>query len=346
MEKQKEIRGLAKLGRRLISTKKKARLKPKFNSAGYHNIPYRGFGQGFIITCILSVAWYIYLLLYSGLLNMGIPFVIASFFVLIVIFEIILLFAGWILLLIYIEVKSYSRVQSIENNLPLFLREFATNLKAGREFVDALEDSLTPQLGVLNDDISAIIVSIRSGVMVEKVLKEYSRRYDSYAINETFEIILDAYSGGGGLAEIIDRIAENLEVIHFLKKSAIASVSNYIIFTSIVSLFIAPILFALSYNLLWLIRSLLDRVILTGSTPGFLDIATRLDISFSDFRLFSRVGIGVISGSAASIIGIIRRGSIRGAPVLILFFVILALVMYEVSFVVLRHFFQVLFKIA
>jgi len=204
---------------------------------------------------------------------------------------------------------------------------------------------MTPQLGPLNDDIQRIVVDIRSGMMIEKVLKDYTRRYDSYAINETFEIILEAYKGGGGLSEIIDRIAENLEVIHYLKKNAIASVSNYIIFTTLVSLIIAPLLFALSYNLLWLIKTLLDRLILSGATQSILRFAGQLDISFSDFQIFSRVGIGIISGSAASIIGLIRRGSLRGAPVLILIFIILALVSYEISFALLRYMFQILYSV-
>jgi len=344
-DNKKKGTGLAKLGRLLVPSKKRAITRDRFIKAGFSEIPYKHLGAGFCAVIIFTLLWYLYVFVASNLLQYAIPFIIATFFLLIGIFGFILFFAAKIILWLYLEVKGYTRVQEIERNLPLFLRELATNLKAGREFVDGLEDSLTPQLGVLNDDIARIIVNIKSGKMVTKVLKDYAERYDSYAINETFEIILEAYEGGGGLSEIIDRIAENLEVIHYLKKNAIASVANYIIFTTIVALIIAPILFALSFNLLWLIKSLLDRLLVAGSTPGFLDIASKLDISFTDFKLFSRAGIAVISGSAASIIGIIRRGSLRGAPVIILLFILIALVAYEIAFWVLEWFFKVLFNL-
>jgi len=339
-------KGFTKLGKQLTTSKNRADIRHRFIKAGYEDIPYMNIGAGFVLTICLTLFWYFYMLFNSGLMEYGVLFVIATFFLLVSIFEIVLLIASYILVRLYLEVTTYTRVQEIEMNLPLFLREFATNLKAGREFLDALEDSFTPQLGVLNDDIQRIVVDIRSGVITEKVLKEYSERYDSYAINETFEIILDAYQGGGGLAEIIDRIAENLEVIHYLKKNAIASVANYVIFTTIVSLLIAPLLFALSYNLLWLIKTLMNRIIVTGTAPAFMNIATKLDISFTDFKLFSRIGIAVISGSSASIIGIIRKGSLKGAPVLILLFVLISLVTYEIAFILLQKLFMVLFALS
>lgn len=341
---------MEKLGKLLFSiffnVQRKKKIKAGFIKSGYTGIPYSAFGKWFVISWILTFIWYIYLLFSSSLTDYGYIFIILTFALIVTFFELILLFCSYVGLRIYLEMAAYARTTSIEQNLPLFLREFATNLKSGREFVDALEDSMSPQLGALNEDIQRIVVDIRSGIMTEKVLKEYADRYESYAINETFEIILDAYTGGGGMAEIIDKIAENLEVIHYLQKSAIASVANYIVFTTIVSLIIAPILFALSYNLLWLIKTLLNRLVVTGSSPSYLNLTQRLDISWSHFRIFSRIGISIISGSAAAIIGIIRKGSLKGSPVLIIIFILLSLIAYEVAYVVLKWLFAILFQLS
>jgi len=343
---KKKTFDLYQLGRRLVPHKRRVKLKQRFIQAGYKQTNYKSIAKIFILTLVLTLMWYIFLFI-SANINLYEPwFIIVSFIIFCILCEILLIFSAWIILNVYLDVKSYSRVQNIEQNLPLFLREFSTNLRAGREFVDALEDSMTPQLGALNDDIQSIVIDIRSGKMTEMILKNYANRYDSYAINETFEIILEAYQGGGGLADIIERIAENLEVIHYLKKNAIASVSNYIIFTTLVSLIIAPLLFALSYNLLWLIKTLLDRLIVSGATPSVLRYAGQLDISFTDFKIFSRVGVGIISGSAASIIGIIRKGSLRGSPVIILIFILLALLSYEIAFALLKYLFQVLYSLS
>jgi len=336
---------LTELGRIIVSSGNRSALRTRFIKAGYEDIPYRGIAKGLIASLVVTVLWYIYIVIATSIISYGIFFFLASMLLLLTIFEIVLVFAAWILMLMYLDVKAFSRTQDIELNLPLFLREFATNLKAGREFVDAMEDSLSPHLGQLNDDMQKLVIDIRSGIMTETVLKNYSKRYDSYAINETFEIILEAYKGGGGLAEIIDRIAENLEVIHYLKKNAIASVSNYIIFTTIVSLLIAPLLFALSFNLLQLISTLMNKIVVQGNVPGFLGAIQGMNINWDDFKNFSRLGVVIISGSAAAIIGIIRKGSLRGAAFIIPMYAAISFVMYEIFRWALGILFELLYSV-
>lgn len=334
---------LVGFGKRFFSSKMRVKLRKLFLQAGYNDIPFSAVSVIFMVSLVMSVLWYVYIVVASGMNNLGWVFIAATCLMFIAIFEIVLILALFAMLRFYLAVKIFNRVQSIEQNLPLFLREFSTNLKAGREFVDALEDSLTPELGALNGDISGMVVRIKSGKMIEHVIKEYTQRYDSYAINESFEIILDAYTGGGGLSDIIDKIASNLDVIHYLKKNAVASVSNYIIFMTIVSLAIAPLLFALSYNLLWLVETLIKRVFATGSSSYVSSFIHPLDISFSDFRTFSMIGVTIISGSAACIIGIIRKGSLRGAAVLVVFYAIISLIVYIISLALLDAFFKILF---
>jgi hypothetical protein len=333
-----------RIGRFLFSNRYRVKVREMFLKAGYNEIPYAILGKLFIATFVVSLFWCVYFIWATKLMTeYGVLFAMAVFVLAFVVMEAVIFFVGTLIMWLYLEITTFNRTQVIEANLPLFLREFSTNLKAGREFVDALEDSLTPELGPLNDDISMLVVQIRSGKMVPKVLKEYSMRYDSFIINETFEIILDSYQGGGGLSEIIDRIADNLEVIQYLKRNAIASVSNYVIFTSIVSLFIAPLLFALSFNLLSLIQQLLGRVVASGTGANLPFNLTALDISFGDFSLFSRFAVAIISGSAATIIGLIRTGKLKGAAVMIVLFVLISLIVYEVSLALLTHVFAALY---
>ncbi len=321
------------------------RMRERCVRAGYADIPYTAIGRSIFLTFVISLAVYFLIIYRTGLLSYDWVFVAVTSLVFYAVIEGITLLVFLVGLQLFLSVKAYERTQRIEDSLPLFLREFSTNLKAGREFVDALEDSLNPQLGPLYEDMRAVSTRIRSGIMTEMVLKQYSERYDSYAINETFEIILDAYRGGGSTAEIIERIAENLEVIHYLKRNAVASVSNYIIFTSIVALIVAPFLFALSYNLLWLIKNLLDRLVLTNAGPTYMSLNRSLDINFGDFTLFAKTGLGIIAGSAASIIAIIRKGSIKSAPGTIIIFVAVAVVVYIIANTLLSNLFMALFSL-
>ena len=330
------------VGHFFLISKKKEYLRKKIRQAGYQNIPYPQIGGLFIFSLLATLAIYGYFLLTIGIRYDIVGIVILTPFVLIIT-ELVVLFLMYYLLKIYLEIKIFNRIQNIEQNLPLFLRSFSTNLKAGREFVDALEDSVSSDIGVLNDDLSQLIIEIRSGEMTEKVLQEYIERYDFYAVKETFEIILDAYKGGGGLSDIIERIADNLQIIQYLKKSAVASVANYIMFMTMIALFIAPILFALSYNLLDLIDKLFRRVLAGGTSPFLPAFIGPLDIDFRDFEVFSRWAIGIIAGSAGAIIGIIKKGNLKGSAMKILTFVVISILVYQFSLIIIIEMFKALF---
>lgn len=338
------MKTLKQIGEFVFHSKKKKVIKKLLTQAGYSEIPYGQLATLFFVTIAMAIISLIIFIFKSGITSLHIALIIPLSLLLLVGFETIIVILAYFILKIYITTRIFGRMQNIEKHLPLFLREFSTNLKAGREFVDALEDSLTSELGVLNDDVAHMIIEIRAGKLTEEVVKEYSLRYDSYAINETFGIVLDSYAEGGGLAEILDRVAYNLETINFLKKSAVASVYNYIIFMSIVSLLITPILFALSYNVLVLIQSLLTRVARSGSTylPSFI---SPLEINFSHFTTFSWICVGVISGSAAAIIALIKKGTLRGSVVLILTYMLIAIGIYQLFFYILQHLFTILFSI-
>lgn len=311
--------------------------------AGYTAPPLRGFGWLTIVLTALALVWsFITVFFVIG------PEVYGVYSILILVFfsavSLVALFiAGYIIVRIGVEVRVYQRVARIEKHLSSYLREFSTNLRAGEEFVDAFERATTVEFGPLDRDIKRLVIEIRGGERVADVLAEYAARYDSYLIEETFGVIREAYLGGGGLAPILDRIASHIDVIDQLKKHAIASISNYIIFMTVVSVIIAPVLFALSYNLLDLIQMLLNRVAAGGGTQVLPVFVTQFNVSLPDFIAFSRICIAVIAGSSAAIIGIVRSGSVRGTPSLIILYTVVALIVYQISLVAFTAFFGALF---
>ncbi|MBN1157187.1 type II secretion system F family protein [Candidatus Woesearchaeota archaeon] len=308
----------------------KNRIRRISKRLGHEKISFRLFGTMFLIVEALCTL--------SGTYVLGIMGTILGLVAGVILFCIIQ--TGIILLFNYL---AYNRVQNIERNLPLFLHDFAINLRAGREFVDALSSSLSEELGPLNEDLSQLVVEIKSGMMTEKALLEYGNRYDSYTLKEIFTIIVESYRGGGELSDIVEKIAENLELVHYLKKSAVASVSNYIIFISIVALVISPLLFSLSNNLLILINKLIGRVLSQTSSSIMPATVMSVNVDFDEFILFSRIAVSVIAGSAAAIIGTISKGSLRGSLGVILSYIAISNIAYQVFLLALNWVFNVLF---
>lgn len=323
----------------------KSRLSRRAELAGFEEPPVCVFGWLTVVLTIAAIAWSFELVFgligtsaYGALTVLVLVFFVALSLV-------VLGVAGYVMARFFFEVRLYQRVSSIEKGLPGYLREFSTNLRAGEEFVDAFERAITPSLGPLGIDIDRLVIRMRAGDRVADVLASYTSRYDSYLIEETFSVIREAYVGGGGLAPVLDRIADHLDVIDQLKKEAVASIANYMIFMTIVAVIIAPLLFALSYNMLELLQELLKRVAATGSNPYLPAFVTQFNVSLPDFVAFSRICTGVIAGSAAAIIGTVRSGNVRGSSALIVMYILGSLVVYEIALILLKAFFGVLFAV-
>lgn len=325
--------------------KDKSKKLRKIHQAGFKEPPKKNLGRILIALYTGSLLYYLYLIIFLDLFLQwgGMRFIMYPIIFVIAIAIITLLcnLIFWISVMFII----YRRTNISQKHLPDFLRELSTNLRAGREFVDALEASTDKDMGVLHEDISHMVISIRSGKRVSSCIQEYANKYDSYIINEIMELILDAYNGGGGMANMLDRISDNLDTMSYLKKEAVANVSNYIIFMTIVALVIAPLLFALSYNMLWLIESLLSRITITGTVDMLPTFVQNIRIDFADFVIFSRIGVWIIAASAATIIATTMHGTMRSAPVTIVYFSIISLACFEISLWLLGWFFEVMFTI-
>lgn len=321
----------------------KNRLAERAELAGFEQPPERMFGWLSLVLTIAAIAWSFALVF--GLIGRSaygyLTVLVLVFFVAISL--VVLGIATYVLARVFFEIRLYQRVSSIEKNLSGYLREFSTNLRAGEEFVDAFERAVTPSLGAFGTDIDRLVIRMRAGDRVADVLTWYTERYDSYIVEETFSVIREAYEGGGGLAPVLDRIADHLDVIDQLKKEAVASIANYMIFMTVVAVVIAPLLFGLSYNMLDLLKHLLSRVAANGNNPYLPAFVTQFNVSLPDFVVFSRICTSIIAGSAAAIIGIVRTGNLRGAPALIIMYIIGSLIVYEIALIALKAFFGALF---
>jgi len=101
---------------------------------------------------------------------------------------------------------------------------------------------------------------------------------------------------------------------------------SYVIFISLVSLILAPILFSLSFNLLVLMQGLIAKLMLAGRTDVLPQAVTRLSIQSTDFVIFSRLAVATVSLASASIIAIIQKNSIKaGVKYLVIFGIVSAL---------------------
>lgn len=241
-------------------------------------------------------------------------FISNLFFILLTIWTVILVAIYLISLLIvfiYYDYRIYQRTKEIEEVLPEFLQLTSANISAGMTIDRALWFAVRPKFGVLAKEIEEVAKCTIAGDDLEKALLDFANKYDSDSLKEAINLLIEGMRAGGEIGYLLNQISSNMQDIKLMKQEISSSVTTYVIFITAAAIVGAPILLALSGQLLVVISSLtagLDMSSDGGSSFFSLDLSGE-SISLGDFRIFSLVMLFFSSFFSSLIIGAIRKGT-------------------------------------
>ncbi len=242
-----------------------------------------------------------------------------------------------LLALIYcllLDIKIYHRTKQIEEVLPDFLQLASANISAGMPIDRALWFAVRPKFGVLAVEIEEIAKATIAGEDLDKALINFSRKYDSKILKESISLIVAGIRAGGELSVLLNKISLNIQETKLMRKEISANVTTYVIFIGIATIVAAPILFALSTELLGVVKEITTQVEFDsgGVGRGFFSFDfSGESISKEDFMTFAIIIISISSFFSAAIISTIQRGNIKDGLKTIPFFIGIGLIIYFVA---------------
>lgn len=329
-----EIPFLSAIGKMFVPRKARAGLRTYTTKAGYPEVPYSLFGMLFFV--ILFIFYFVFVIAVlpafkgQNLAVSGVLYFLAAA-------GILVLLAAMMMLVIhfYFSIRIYERTKELERVLPDYLTLVSTNLKGGMSFERALWDAIKPEFGILANEIGLVSKRVMTGNDVKESLEEFMLKYDSPVLRRNFQLIVSEFESGGEIVKVIDKIIENLKKTQILKKELVASTVTYMIFIGSLVTVICPALFALSYQLFYLITSFMGAIAGSGaSISGALNVSAP-SIRPQDFRVFSILAICIIAVGSSGIISIIEKGDIKGIFKYIPMFLSAALLVYFLASAVL-----------
>lgn len=254
---------------------------------------------------------------------------VASFFV--------VLFAVWLILYVWLDLKAYRRKISVEEVLPDFLQLTAANLRAGMTPDRALWHAIRPRFGVLADEIQLVAKEVMTGKKLSLALTDFSKKYDSDMLKRAVNLLVEGIEAGGDLAEVVSKVGTNIQETRILQKEMAANIVTYVIFIGAAVMFAAPVLLALAQNLLATIGSITSSIDTGGASAQGLGLLTLSNIPLKpeEFQNFAIIMLAITSFFSAMIIAIIQKGSIQAGLRYIPIFIATSIVVFLVSLQVL-----------
>jgi len=306
---------LEEFGKAFVPKKVIPNLRSYILKAGFDEVPYRFFGLLFYFSAFVTTIVYI-LFIFPFLQRYSLFQVwIYSFLGW---FSVQLFFAALFIMLVYfyLDLRIYLRTRKMEDQLPDFLELLSANLKAGMTFERALWSWIKPRFGILGSEMAKTSKKVMTGYDLSKALMDLADKYDSLMLKRTVDLVVSEVESGGNVAELIDRLVDNLKETKELKDEMVASSVAYVIFISVIVVLISPLLFALSFYLLRVLINFIGQ--LSSATQNISSLPFAFgrfrgspEEFMGNFRKFSLVALFVISFFSSLIVAIVEKGNIK-----------------------------------
>ena len=240
----------------------------------------------------------------------------------------------------------------IERDLPDFIDNLVSNLKGGISLEKALLKSVRKDQKALLREVTLINEKIMMGKGVIEALREFRHRFNSPIIQRTFFLVEEGIKGGGNLAAPLSKISDNLKKIYNLNEEIKGNSSGFSLIISVITIVVAPLLFALAITLLTFVGDLLSLLseANTGTRGGGgvlagLAGAGGVPEQFKTYLInFSYGMVTLITIFSSLIVAQLKNERLYTALKYMPIYVIVALILFNVFSEVLLNFFGTLLQ--
>ncbi len=237
----------------------------------------------------------------------------------------------WFILFVFLDLIAFQRRVTLEEVLPDFLQLTAANLRAGMTPDHALWYAVRPKFGVLAEEIGTVAKEVMTGDDLATALKRFAKKYDSQVLKRSISLLIEGMDAGGDLADIINNVAINIQDTRILNKEMSANILTYVIFISAAVMFAAPMLLALSQQLLNTLTVITAGIdVPVGSSMGIFALS-KVSIAPEEFQRFAFLMLTITSFFSAMIVAIIQKGTVQGGIKYIPMFIMTSLIVFMLA---------------
>ena len=327
---------------KIFKFKFKEELQKLYEKLYFDNINYAIITNLMALSIILSIVCFFlgYDLIYSTFNNAFFAFH-TKFAVIFLSFVFILFFCYYFVLFAFFfmnESKFKNNEREIEEVLPEFLDNLISNIKGGIPLEKALLKSVQNDQKALKAEITLINQKIMMGETIYESLHQFRKRFDSAVINRTIFLIEEGIKNGGNIVAPLERISENLKRIYNLDAEIKANSGGFTTVIKAITLFIAPLLFALATTLLVFIGNLFLLIIKSGSESFSV---SAIPSEYNEYLIiFSYSMITLITFFSSLITAELKNEKIHESIKYLPIYVVLGLIIFKVLSKVLLNFFS------
>ena len=189
-----------------------------------------------------------YLLILSGTLVALVSLLLALVFHDLLPFLVGLLIADFIVF--YPYYKGVQIVSEIDANLSDALKQIASTLQSGGTFEMAVREVVSADYGHLSKQFRYVLDDLQSGNTIDVALGRFAARVPSELVQRVVTIIVDAFHAGGGLAKVLEDVAEDARQTYRLMEERRAKTTMQAMFLVVSSVVLSPFIVGAAFGIM------------------------------------------------------------------------------------------------
>ncbi|MFB6245294.1 MAG: type II secretion system F family protein [Candidatus Nanohaloarchaea archaeon] len=150
----------------------------------------------------------------------------------------------------YIKYRQFQRRQRMQEEFPEFLRDVVEGIRAGMPLPQAIQNVEAESYTGLEDNIEKMNSQMNWGVSFEEILEQFGERTGSDVVRRSVDTIIQAYSSGGNIQQVLESVGDNIRSVKKLKQERQSQLYGELVTGYIVYFIFIGILVALTNYLL------------------------------------------------------------------------------------------------
>ena len=216
-----------------------------------------------------------------------------------------LVFVSFLLLafpIVFWKYTEYRKVKELEENFPIFLRDFVESVRGGLTVPEAFKSVAKNDYKALTPYIKRISARLDWGIPIEKVLLTFVKETRSKLIGRVISSVIETHRFGGKLAETFESLSEaalEIEKLRMERKLYLQSqmITGYLVFFLFIGVIVALQIFLIPS----LAKANIRGIVAKGLSPQQLA---------EEYRFLFKVLIIMQSFFAGLMVGKMSEGSI------------------------------------
>ncbi len=119
--------------------------------------------------------------------------------------------------LVIVRYTKYKKIKDLEDNFPVFLRDFVESVRGGMTVPRAFESLSRNDYRSLSPYVAKIAVQLQWGIPVERVLLNFSKQTKSRLIGRIISSVVESHKYGGNLADTFEALSGTAVEVDRLK---------------------------------------------------------------------------------------------------------------------------------